>query len=259
MNPFELITYNESEFTKSDRIIRDAILDNPEIITRYNIITASEHMNVSKSALLRFCKKLGYSGFSDFKYDLSRYIFSGALGQSNHDFDTKIILNTMQKAIADIESLIKKEDLEELSQLIREANHVRTFGIQSSGTAATQLMYRMSKLGILSQSITELYMYADLNQFAKEDDLHIFFSLSATSLDSPLNTTLAAKSVLITQNSRSELCKIFNKVIVLPTLDSNNKDYLIECHFLTFAFIELLIMQLSKDLKEQANKEKTSV
>lgn len=249
MNPFELITYHESEFTKSDKIIKDVILSNPEIITRFNIVSASERMNVSKSALLRFCKKLGYSGFSDFKYDLSRFLISGAFSQNNHDFETKTVLNTMQKAISDMESLIKKEDLEELSKMIREANNVRTFGIQSSGTAATQLMYRLSKLGILAHSITEYFLYNDLNNFAKEDDLHIFFSLSATSFDGPIQPTSNAKTVLITQNSRSELCKMFNKVIVLPTLDSNSTEYLIECHFLTYAFIELLIIQLAKDLR----------
>ena len=76
MNPYELISAHEAEFTKSDEIIRDAILSNPELIIKYNIITIAEKIDVSKSAILRFCKKLGYSGFSDFKFDMSRFVNS---------------------------------------------------------------------------------------------------------------------------------------------------------------------------------------
>lgn len=248
MNPFELMTINEKDFTKSDLIIKEAILANPDTIMRHNIISASANMNVSKSALLRFCKKLGYSGFSDFKYDLSRYIISGGLNQEPHDFDTVHVLATMRKAIEQMENTIQKSDLEELSVLIRQANNIRIFGIQSSGTAATQLMYRMSKVGILAQAITDLYLYEELRNYAKSDDLHIYFSLSATGFDGPIDFETKAKAILITQNSRSELCKKFDKVIVLPTLENNLKDFFIECHFLTFAFIELLIIQLSKDV-----------
>lgn len=253
MNPFELMTYYENDFTKSDHIIKKAITENPNIILRCNIISASEHMDVSKSALLRFCKKLGYSGFSDFKYDLNRFMFTGGLDQDAHSTETTSVLALMQKAIGEMENTISKTDLEDLSKMIGNAKNVRLFGLQSSGTAATQLMYRMAKIGILSQTILDFYLYEDINGFANEDDLHIFFSLSATSFDGLMDCSTKAKTVLITQNTRSELCKNFDKVILLPSLESNHKDAFIECHFLTFAFIELLIIQLSKDFakKEQ--------
>ena len=35
------------------------------------IVDLAEKCHVSKSAILRFAKKLGYSGYSEFKYDFS--------------------------------------------------------------------------------------------------------------------------------------------------------------------------------------------
>ena len=59
MNPLELITLHEQSFTKSDIKVRNFVLDNLEIITARSIDIIAEKAGVSKSALLRFCKKLG--------------------------------------------------------------------------------------------------------------------------------------------------------------------------------------------------------
>ena len=79
MNPLELITLHEQSFTKSDIKVRNFVLDNLEIITARSIDIIAEKAGVSKSALLRFCKKLGYEGYSEFKYEVSKYLLSGTL------------------------------------------------------------------------------------------------------------------------------------------------------------------------------------
>ena len=49
----------------------------------FPLVTAAYKMNVSKSALLRFCQKCGYDGFSEFKYEVSRYLHSGNMYNDN--------------------------------------------------------------------------------------------------------------------------------------------------------------------------------
>ena len=64
----------------SDQIIKSlsrpelAILkyayENTEALLKMSIKELSGHVDYSPATILRFCKKLGYSGFSEFKYAL---------------------------------------------------------------------------------------------------------------------------------------------------------------------------------------------
>ena len=76
MTPIQHIQLHKDEFTKSELIIMDYILSNLHDISSYPISTIAEKCKVSKSALLRFCQKCGFQGYSEFKYEVSRYLQS---------------------------------------------------------------------------------------------------------------------------------------------------------------------------------------
>lgn len=44
---------------------------------RVNIAELAELCRASRSAVLRFTQKLGYSGFTEFKYDFSLFVHAG--------------------------------------------------------------------------------------------------------------------------------------------------------------------------------------
>ena len=60
------------------------MLNHLDLVASYTIIDVAEFADVSKSALLRFCKKLGYSGYSEFKFEVSRFLLSGPMPLRNH-------------------------------------------------------------------------------------------------------------------------------------------------------------------------------
>ena len=67
----EKISIYYTSLTPTEKKICTKILDNPEIIIKNSIIDAGNKCDTSKSAMLRFAKKLGYSGYSEFKYAIS--------------------------------------------------------------------------------------------------------------------------------------------------------------------------------------------
>ena len=253
MNPYELMSAHEAEFTKSDEIIRDAVLNNPELIIKYNIITIAETIDVSKSAILRFCKKLGYSGFSDFKFDMSRFIHSGAHEEKQHESTVEEVLDILEKSIHSLRLAISPQTLHDLAIDICKARTIRLFGIMSSGIAAKQLMYRLFKVGIPSQAIDDYFIINEMNSCASKDDLHIFFSASGNSFDI-VNYNfeeVEAKTVLITQNNRTSFNETVDTVIVLPGFEKNILDFYLEPQYLNMAFIEILVCEVSKVLSEK--------
>lgn len=256
MNPYELINAHADEFTKSDEIIREAILNKPEIIIKYNIMEIADMVNVSKSAILRFCKKLGYSGFSDFKYDMSRFVHSGGNTPHEHDSTIDEVLTILEHSIHNIRQSISPETLHQLAIDICEARNIRLFGIMSSGVAATQLMYRLFNLGIASQVVSDYFILKEVNNCASKEDLHIWFSASGNSIDMK-HVDIAstnAKSVLVTQNHRSHFDEIMDLVFTLPSFDKNSLDFYLEPQYLNMAFIEILMCEVSKVLAEKDQK-----
>ena len=253
MNPYELISAHEAEFTKSDEIIRDAILSNPELIIKYNIITIAEKIDVSKSAILRFCKKLGYSGFSDFKFDMSRFVHSGAHEEQQHESTIEEVLDILEKSIHNLRLAISPQVLHDLAVDICKAKTIRIFGIMSSGVAAKQLMYRLYKVGIPSQVIDDYFIVNEINGCTSKDDLHIFFSASGNTFDiaSYNFEDVDAKTVLITQNNRTVYNETVDTLIVLPGFEKNILDFYLEPQYLNMAFIEILVCEVSKVLSKK--------
>lgn len=68
MNLKERISIYYTSLTTTEKRIYTQIMDNPHIIIDHSIIEAGELCHTSKSAMLRFAKKLGYRGYSEFKY-----------------------------------------------------------------------------------------------------------------------------------------------------------------------------------------------
>jgi len=65
-----LIQQHQSELSELDRGILNYILSNGDTVLSMGIVELSEQVHVSKSSILRLTKKLGFSGYSEFKYFL---------------------------------------------------------------------------------------------------------------------------------------------------------------------------------------------
>ena len=76
MSPLELLEKQLPDLTKSEKIIGEYILANPMSIIRYSLTQIAREARTSNTAIIRLCQKLGYQGFSEFKFSLSRAALS---------------------------------------------------------------------------------------------------------------------------------------------------------------------------------------
>ncbi len=250
MSPIETILLHEKEFTKSEHKIKESIINNPDIIACFPLVTAAYKMNVSKSALLRFCQKCGYDGFSEFKYEVSRYLHSGNMYKNNEVNSSEEIIQLFINQLTILKENNLDTKLESICSEILNARKVKIYGIHETGLAAKHLQYRLTTLGVDSESVTDNSLIVEKAQFSNSEDLNIYFSLSATtsliteSIDNALIKN--SKVVLITQNSKSKFSKIIDNIIVLPTFTLSKNNLFIDSQSLNFILIELIVNKLSK-------------
>lgn len=103
------------------------ILENKEEVQRSTIQNISEKIFVSKSAIHRFCKKIGIDGFNDLKVRLAKDILEGSNNKNQIDVNFPFNDNDTQGVIAkkllklyeaSIEDTYKSIDIEELNKCV---------------------------------------------------------------------------------------------------------------------------------------------
>lgn len=249
MNPMETILLHEKEFTKSEILIKDSILNNLDLIVCHPLVAVAKEMKVSKSALLRFCQKCGYEGFSEFKYEISRFMHSGNLDQSLKENSTNEICDMFANAILSIKDIQLDEKLTSLSKDLLKSTRIRILGVHESGLAAHHLQYRLTTLGIDADYV-ETGIAAEKANLSKKNDFYIFFSLSSTTPEiiEALNNALAQKcsTALITQNNHSRFRSKTDHFILIPTFDTAVNKIFLDSQYLNFIIVELIINSLSK-------------
>lgn len=72
-NPYQIIRTNYPSYSKVFRVIADYILNDPEEVLKTNIHQLGRDLNIAESSIVRFCKSIGYSGFSELKIMLAKY------------------------------------------------------------------------------------------------------------------------------------------------------------------------------------------
>lgn len=77
------------DFTYQEKMIADYILEHPRCVLEYNAREFAERVYTSPSTIIRFCKKLGFSGFPSFQ---RQYSYEYSLREQ---FSEKVILDNV--------------------------------------------------------------------------------------------------------------------------------------------------------------------
>lgn len=253
MNPLQHIQLHENEFTKSEHKIKEYIVSNLDVISSYPIQTVSEKCKTSKSALFRFCQKCGYRGYTEFKYEISRYLQSVIQVDNNNTNDTTTTLISLYtEQIQSLNKMITTKSMDNISKLIKQARKIKIFGIHETGLSCEYFTYRLCTLGVDSEPVIYPSVMAEKATMATKDDLNIYISLSAetsTIIDS-LQYSLQnhCKSVLITQNDHHRYRNKLDGCLILPTFKYQEKHVFLDSQALVFITIDLMINNLAKHL-----------
>lgn len=163
-------------FSKTEKIIAEYILKHPDEVKSLTAYEMGQICHTSQPSIIRFAKKLGFSGYPAFKLALSQDMGERSAKEINV-IDREIspsdsfaevcqkITRENIKAIEDTQSLLDIESLEKAIQAISKAKRIMIVGAGFSGVVAKDFSYKLLELG---------------KDVLFESDLHIQFSLLTT-------------------------------------------------------------------------------
>ncbi|MGR6981040.1 MurR/RpiR family transcriptional regulator [Testudinibacter sp. P27/CKL/0425] len=219
----------QSSLTKTEKRIATAILTSPDLLNQCSLSEVAAKLDVGEATFIRFCRTLGFKGYTDFKLDLAIELATqnkenGSLLDTEiggEDGPSEIALK-LQSALANVITetinLLDFKELERAVEAIRRSKRIFVFGVGSSGLTAEDAKHKFLRIGLQVDALTNnhfMYMQASL---MNEQDIVIGISHSGYSVETTQALKIAkangAKSIAITHNLRSPITEVADYVLI---------------------------------------------
>ena len=165
------------ELRKSEKVVADFILNDPKSVITMKTAEASGAMGISEPTLIRFCKALGFSGYQEFKINLSQQLAADDYfvmyeieeDDSIHELCEKVFDTTISE-ILNVRSQIDQNVLEAAIELLANAKRVEVYAFGGSAPVAMDAQHKFFRLKISSSFISDPHIqFMSANSLSKND------------------------------------------------------------------------------------------
>ncbi|MDO4626713.1 MAG: MurR/RpiR family transcriptional regulator [Pasteurellaceae bacterium] len=265
-NVLNKISALQQSLTKTEQRIAQEILKSPYRVYQSSLADIAKWLKVGEATFVRFCRALGFVGFSDFKMELSielatlnKQEFSLLDNEITQQDSSMQIARKLETAIKNVIdetiNLLDFSVLENVVQEIRQAKRIFLFGVGSSGITAEDAKHKLMRIGLQVDAASNnhfMYMQAAL---MKKGDVVIGISHSGYSKETINALNIAqdcgAKTVAITHNLRSPITDVADYV-----LNNGNRQGKLQGDSIGTKITQLFVLDLIYTLIVQAEEDK---
>lgn len=251
-------------FTKTERIIANFLLDNPDKFTRLSIAQLSKILSVSQGSINNFSKKYCGKGFSELKLLVASCSIDKEPPFSDIDKSSSM-KSVMSQRINESLSALKgtfeinsEANLALASEFILNAKRIEIYGVYQSGITARDLCYQLIQLGIPASYVTDTLMGAVAASMLSSDSLVIAFSNSGQTKEIVDAVEIAkncnAKSLCITSNKRSPLASLCDCTLFTTNSGSTISDRYNEVRLSQMIIVDTLCSHIRSVIDESGKK-----
>ena len=207
-----------NSLTRTECSIADYVLANSSKVTEMNVAQLAQASGTAGSAVIRFCKSVGYSGFSQFRLALAKELAARPVSFlpliSDQDSTGQIAEKVFVSGIRTLQntlSMLDADMLERLAAAFDRAGKIYLFGVGTSSPVAQDMQYRLLQLGYCASCYTDILFMPVAAMNMRKQDIAIAISHSgrtAATLDAlRLAGAHGAMTAAITSYRSSPLAK----------------------------------------------------
>ena len=215
--------------TKTEKKIAKTILSNPQLLNQASLSAIAVDLDVGEATFIRFCRTLGFKGFTDFKMDLAIELATQDKSETTlldtdvtvEDSAQNIALKlqaVINNVITETMNLLDFKELEKVVKAFRQAKRIFLFGVGSSGITAEDAKNKFMRIGLQMDAATNnhfMYMQASLMQ---KGDVVMGISHSGYSQETTHALGIAHKAgattIALTHNLRSPITRVADLVLI---------------------------------------------
>ena len=221
------ITKQYASLTPAEKKLADYVLQYPSETVGLSAAALAQRAGTAPSAVVRFCKSLGFEGFPAFKVRLAvalsqqipaSYMSGAARGDSSSTVLDKIFAANI-KALQDTVARIDRVAFSEAVALLAGANTIHIYGVGTSAGMVNELQHRLMILGFRSQGFTDIASMRLSTMNLQPGDVAIGISHSGRTLVTmetlELSRKAGAKTVCLTSYSASPITTVCDQVLTV--------------------------------------------
>ena len=209
------------ELTETEKKLATYVLHFPQEVTRMTAKELAEACTTAPSAVIRFCKAMGFHGFSEFKLSLAEELGTNQKSTvtrlpafSENDSPSDVFRKVFGSGIHTLEDTLGMIDfiqVEAISRLLADAERIYIFGIGTSSVIAIDAQYRFTQMGLRATACTDILFMNVTAVNMKKGDVALAISHSGRTravVDAMRHAkTAGATTVAITSFAGSLLAK----------------------------------------------------
>lgn len=230
-SPLVLIQSIYKSLTKSEQKVADFVLKDTEGAIYSTVTDLAEKSNVGETTVLRFCRKLGYRGFQEFKLSIAQALSNSVEqvhGKIQEDDGLSAILAkiTQQnvKALQDSMEILQLDSLQNATDAINGARKIYFFGIGSSGLTAHDAKLRFMRLGFNVDHSSDSHIMAMTAALTDERDVVVGISSSGSTKDLVDAIKIAKENkafvICITNHARSPVTQYADIILLAASKET---------------------------------------
>ena len=248
---------NYSKLTASSKKIADYITNYPGNVLKMSITELAQAAGVqSESSVVRFYRKLDFSGYHEFKVSLAGEISGSSIlhtyedvliNDSISEVKRKIIsssINAFQNALITLD----EKSLSNSVEILDNSRNIICLGHGASASIANYGAFRLSLLGKSAFFIPDSHTYAIVLSKLREDDCVLITSYSGETRDFVIpiqKRDIKYKIITLTGSKGSSLSRISDEVILSNVEETAMRtDAMISRH-MQLAIVDILFSSLA--------------
>lgn len=270
---FVKIRFLLQSLPRAEKAIAEALLENPDAITHLTLAEIARESGSSEASIIRFCKRMGYDGYSAMKEDFIRALAEGTESQSEGIDVTDDMATILKKVFqSNVQTLsdtlvLAGEGYEKALNAMVRAKSIHFFGV-GDAHAVCQLAYmKFCRTGVACSAHSDVMLQMVAAGNLTKDDVAIAISYEGRSKNVVEAMKIAkqagATTISITKMNKSPLMKYTDISLFISvndlTIGRDKVTRRVADQFIMDALYLGYTMKVGRSHKEQLKKSQTAI
>lgn len=245
--------------SNSEKQVADFVLEHAEETVTLTMASLSRNAGVSEPTVVRFCRKLNFNGYQDFKIALAKgsaytedtlkVIHEEVKPKDSLEEISGKVMNSHILAMQQTFSMLDYEKLGQFLELVQQAEHLDFFGLGGSGTVAIDVENKFIRTGINTRCCIDSHIQLMWTALRGKRDVIVIFSNSGTTKHFVDVAKLAKKNgvkiVLITSGKNTALTRLADLTFQIFAKETSYKKEPSSARIAMLAIMDVLVTAIA--------------
>lgn len=240
----------------SEARVARLVLSDPTAVIHWSVTELAQNAETSTTSVLRFCQRVGFTGYQDFKIALARDTIP-PLQQLQEDVKEsdaprailRKVVGSGSEAVAGAAATVQGDSFDRAVDLLDQAQRILVIGVGSSSPIAQDIAYRLLTIGLRAEAPIDVHVQHVMARLLGPEDVCLAISHTGSTRETVASVRSAVKAgataIAITSFFHSPLTEIASVSLVTGGRETNYRIEAMASRLSHLAVLDALYVSLA--------------